>query len=344
MKISLCYLYTLGCISVIFNDTFATKAEKVECIFDGEYIIIQFPNPNSDKKYLIEIGKLNAYDIFEPEYFLLYEQYNYLNEHVQNIIKSGGFKEYCQTFSEVPLNTFDLISNNNQRIGIVIKKNMNVTHNQNNNINNNIPPSVNQNYSTNTQIKRLKRANTIFINNEQENKNNMIINYVKTLPKLKQLFPWAPRVGLDNIGATCYMNATLQCFCQIEEFASYFKYDEHINEAIDKCTQDKRDSLTASFKILVEKIWPDEAMKVQSDKRHFPPNEFRQKIADMSPLFKNIGANDAKDLVNFIIMTLHEELNQSIVGSNFVPQNNLICSNQIEYLFQIFYQTQSVFL
>ena len=111
-----------------------------------------------------------------------------------------------------------------------------------------------------------------------------------------------------------------------------------INIVIEKCNKEKKDSLTASFKILVEKIWPDEAMHYESNKRHFPPKEFRQKIADMSPLFKNIGANDAKDLVNFIIMTLHEELNQSIVGNNFVQQNNFICSNQVQYLFQVFYQ------
>ena len=83
-----------------------------------------------------------------------------------------------------------------------------------------------------------------------------------------------------------------------------------INIVIEKCNKEKKDSLTASFKILVEKIWPDEAMHYESNKRHFPPKEFRQKIADMSPLFKNIGANDAKDLVNFIIMTLHDELNE----------------------------------
>ena len=29
----------------------------------------------------------------------------------------------------------------------------------------------------------------------------------------------------------------------------------------------------------------------------------------MNPLFQGVQANDAKDLVNFIIMTLHEELN-----------------------------------
>ena len=31
----------------------------------------------------------------------------------------------------------------------------------------------------------------------------------------------------------------------------------------------------------------------------------------MNSLFKGVAANDAKDLVNFIIMTLHEELNKA---------------------------------
>ena len=321
---------------VVNNDNFVMKAEKVECIFEAELIIIQFPNKNTEGKYLIEIGKLNNNNIFEPEYFLLYEQYNYLNEHFQNIINSNGFKEYCKTFSYLPLNTMEIIDNNNIKIGIAIKKNMNPEYDKNNNLN-----ILNQQYSTNIQQDKIKNANNICIKEGQENKNNMIINCTQLLPKLNSIFPWAPRVGLDNIGATCYMNAILQCFCQIDEFASYFKCDKlhnQINEAIEKCNIEKKDSLTASFKILVEKIWPDEAMHYESNKRHFPPKEFRQKIADMSPLFKNIGANDAKDLINFIIMTLHEELNQSIVGNNLVQQNNLKCGNQIEYLFQVFYQ------
>jgi len=205
---------------------------------------------------------------------------------------------------------------------------------------NNILNILNQQYSINIQFDKIKNANNIFIKEvkENKNKNNMILNDTQSFLKLNTIFLFPPRVGLDNIGATCYMNATLQCFCQIEEFTSYFKYDKYINKVIDKYTKNKKDSLTTSFKILVEKIWPDEAMYNISTKRHFPPKEFRQKIEDMNPLFKYIGANDTKDLINFIIMTLHEELNQSIVGNNFVPQNNSKCGNQIEYLFQIFYQ------
>ena len=36
----------------------------------------------------------------------------------------------------------------------------------------------------------------------------------------------------------------------------------------------------------------------------------------MNPLFKGVAANDAKDLVNFIIMTLHEELNMARDDNN----------------------------
>ena len=85
---------------------------------------------------------------------------------------------------------------------------------------------MNQLYSTNIQLDKIKNVNTIFVKEGKENKNNMIINYTQSLPKLNSMILWAPKVGLDNIGATCYMNATLQSFCQIEEFASYFKCDK----------------------------------------------------------------------------------------------------------------------
>jgi ubiquitin C-terminal hydrolase len=140
---------------------------------------------------------------------------------------------------------------------------------------------------------------------------------------VSQYFQFAPKVGLANIGATCYMNATLQCFCQIEEFTSYFKYHSHVKNVIQKYNNISQKCLTTSFKTLIENIWPGNAMKVDSSKRFYEPHDFRQKIAEMSPLFENVGANDAKDLVNFIIMTLHEELNEPL------PKiNNLIINNQ----------------
>ena len=41
-------------------------------------------------------------------------------------------------------------------------------------------------------------------------------------------FAYAPKIGLKNIGATCYMNTTLQCFCHIEKFVNFFKYSKNV--------------------------------------------------------------------------------------------------------------------
>ena len=44
----------------------------------------------------------------------------------------------------------------------------------------------------------------------------------------------------------------------------------------------------------------------------------------MNPLFEGAKANDSKDLVNFIIMTLHDELNEGtkFEDKNAPPQEN----------------------
>ena len=337
--------------SIAFNESLENKAEKVECIIDNDYIIIQMLTPNSEGKYMMEIGKFDSKNIFEPEYILLYDKYIYLCDHVKNILTTGGFKEYIETFNALNLNESVLTGENNIKYGLLIRKNII----QNNNINN-----INNNPLQNKNLIDFQNKNTFFIRNDNNNNNNFfgpgnnnnnnqIIpkdddnkNDDRIIPKqnkLNAIFPWPPRVGLDNIGATCYMNATLQCLCQIEDFALYFKYNNHINDVMEKYTRENKDCLTTSFKNLIERIWPDEAMQNESTKRHFPPHEFRQKIADMSPLFVNNQANDAKDLVNFIIMTLHEELNESLVGNNMNQNTTLFNNNnQLLEIFKAFYE------
>ena len=101
------------------------------------------------------------------------------------------------------------------------------------------------------------------------------------------------------------MNATLQCLCHIEKFVNYFKYKEKVKEI----TKKDKNNLTYSFKLLIENLWPDDYEDTYFDKKAYAPEEFKTKLAKMNPLFEKIFGYDAKDLVNFLIMTLHEELN-----------------------------------
>jgi ubiquitin C-terminal hydrolase len=137
------------------------------------------------------------------------------------------------------------------------------------------------------------------------------------------------------------MNATLQCFCNILHLIDYFKFNPRVVETINKYLIEKKLCLTSSFKILIDNLWPY-GNKIQeyyygknTNNKYFIPKEFKNKISNMDDLFKGVAANDSKDLVNFIIMTLHEELNEAPKGSinnNAVNNQNLNLYNNNEVL------------
>jgi ubiquitin C-terminal hydrolase len=127
------------------------------------------------------------------------------------------------------------------------------------------------------------------------------------------------------------MNATLQCLCNIPKFVNYFKYNRHLIEIVRNDLVSGNNTLSSSFKLLIEQLWPDKlyftnnaysqfanyggigSNNSYSNKRNesYAPKEFKEKISTMNELFKGVQANDAKDLVQFLIMTLHKELNRA---------------------------------
>ena len=145
--------------------------------------------------------------------------------------------------------------------------------------------------------------------------------------------PQTNKIGLQNIGSTCYMNATLQCFCHIRKLIYSFK---RLNS-----NYLSNDSLSISFKNLIDNLWKDDFSPNQIENNYYIPTDFRKKIANKSPLFQNEEANDAKDLVNFIIMTLHEELNipnNNINSANLFYQNGMmIDQTNKDLVFKIFF-------
>ena len=138
---------------------------------------------------------------------------------------------------------------------------------------------------------------------------------------LKYSFNYSPKIGLQNIGATCYMNATLQCFSHIKPLVEYFKY-----KFVQNMNNNNEDNLSSSFKILIDNLWPDNYNPITN--KYFAPNEFKEKISKMNPLFQGIAANDAKDLVNFIIMTMHLELNKKKVSNQNDDYSQIDQSNK----------------
>ena len=290
-----------------------------ECTIIDNYILINFSNNfNENNKSISMIGILNNENIFIKKYILIYEKDDQRNDHLKEI--KSNLNKYLNELSL--LNNSSPITNNKYDIiGTIIKydenqqfNNNNINYEQIDNNNNNI---INDNsFIPDYQISNLNQNVQI---NSLDSVNSSIKNHFNSCPK----------IGLQNIGATCYMNSTLQCFCHIEKFINFFKY----NPQIINNGNNNKDNLSSSFKLLIENLWPNNYSN-QNKKSYYAPEEFKKKISKMNPLFEGIAANDSKDLVNFIIMTLHEELN---TNANIETYNSFTDQTNQTLSFQNFY-------
>ena len=130
-------------------------------------------------------------------------------------------------------------------------------------------------------------------------------------------------IGLQNIGATCYMNATLQALSNTSKLTEFFltKYKYEPNNNNKKISNEL-------YKVLTN-LWDD-----NKKKGDYPPNDFKEVLSKENPLFAGIQPNDSKDLINFLLERLHQENNNPSQPNNQISNSlsNVNQLNEIETL------------
>ena len=115
-------------------------------------------------------------------------------------------------------------------------------------------------------------------------------------------------IGLNNIGATCYMNATLQCLSNSKKLTEYF---------LEQFKKDTNKIMTNEYYEVLKNLW-----NVESKEKAYSPNSFKEVLSKENPLFAGVAANDSKDLINFLLERFHQELNIINTNNNLNNNNN----------------------
>ena len=130
-------------------------------------------------------------------------------------------------------------------------------------------------------------------------------------------------IGLNNIGATCYMNASLQCLSNTKELTEFF-----LNNYKDK--NKKKHIITYEYYELIKNLWNE-----KNNNKPYSPYSFKDVLSQENELFAGIQANDSKDLINFLIERMHQELNvvnPNKSNNNDDNMNQLDQTNELEML------------
>ena len=189
---------------------------------------------------------------------------------------------------------------------------------QNNRVNNGIN---NPNINLNNNYNRINSINSSSLNPK---------TIVEDYSNKKVVLDFFIRArGLENVGATCYMNATLQCFYHVKALSENIINDKNINRNL---------KLTCCFKDLIEDLTGCKIRKKffisrklfkedESLKDSIKPINFKNVLSEMNPLFKGVQANDSKDLILFLLETMDKELT---LRNNRTNQMMIFNSNSLK--------------
>ena len=160
----------------------------------------------------------------------------------------------------------------------------------------------------------------IELQNREKNLSLQLLELEKSKDKIIQQN--APIIiGLNNIGATCYMNSTLQCLSNTNKLTEYFlgKYKQNPNRIM----------ANVYHKLLLN-LWNRE-----KNNKPYSPYEFKEVLSKENPLFAGIAANDSKDLINFLIERFHQELNEVKANNSKNNNNNITAQDQTNEQFML---------
>lgn len=111
------------------------------------------------------------------------------------------------------------------------------------------------------------------------------------------------KVGLRNLGNTCFMNSVLQCLSNTKPLVEYFLRDDFTFDK-NTTTSSMKGQLVTAYANLMKSMWNE-----RSDSQ-VSPNSFKTQIQRFAPRFMGYAQQDAQEFLRYLLEGLHEDVNK----------------------------------
>lgn len=145
---------------------------------------------------------------------------------------------------------------------------------------------------------------------------NIWLDVVKDASRLRPHIDHAPRgwalsyfrggrVGLNNMGNTCYLNAALQCLAHIRPLALYFLSGQYKQDlSLNRERSSSKGKIAVAFAQVVTMLW------YGRDEHSVSPSALKKAMSHINSQFAGYRQHDAQEFLCFLLDALHEDLNR----------------------------------
>lgn len=116
-------------------------------------------------------------------------------------------------------------------------------------------------------------------------------------------YKYGGKVGLRNLGNTCFMNSVLQCLSNTRQLLDYCLEEKYHSE-INTTTSNMKGSLFKAYAQLMHAMWKDKSESSVS------PNAFKTQIQKFAPRFMGYSQQDSQEFLRYLLEGLHEDVNR----------------------------------
>ncbi|KAK6173980.1 hypothetical protein SNE40_017343 [Patella caerulea] len=110
------------------------------------------------------------------------------------------------------------------------------------------------------------------------------------------------KVGLKNLGNTCFMSCVLQCLSNTKPLLEYCVNDNYHLD-INTTTSSMKGALMKAYVNLMNSMWKNSDTFVS-------PNSFKTQVQKFAPRFMGYSQQDSQEFLRYLLEGLHEDVNR----------------------------------